>query len=146
MITRLSQLQWAKRALERLGTPQDIAYSGWMHKPPTAETIDRAYAAARHAFDLGLPIESLHASARESKKAERVSMGYCWGDLPAAVNLDLGRFWTRKHTAVWVVFEASGDAVVTAFGANYPEDHAWQKPFTETCWPEIDAWLKDGVR
>jgi hypothetical protein len=145
MITRTTQLAWNLRALHRIGTPEDIAQTGWMHAPPAAETIARASVAATRAFEMGLPIEDITAVCRESPSVKATSGGYVWGDLPAAVCLRLGRFWTKKHRALWITFETdSEEDEARAFEANYTEEDAWQAPFTETLWPRITAWLKGG--
>jgi len=140
----MTQLQWAKRDLERIGTPVDLARTGWQHAPPTAECIERGYAAAVHAFELGLPIESLGASARTSSEAKPTG-GYVWGDLPADVTLMLGQHWTKKHTSLWIWFKADGRAKARAWAANYPKKHAWNAPFTEALWPRIAAWLRQDA-
>jgi hypothetical protein len=142
VITRMSQLRWHKRSLERIGTPRDIEYTGWLHKAPTSETIERAYAAALHAFELGLPIESIHAECRMSQDAKATRGGYLWGDLPAGICVMLGRFWTAKHTSLWITFEADGSAVARAF-RGYEEKGMWREAFTEALWPRIVSWLSE---
>ena len=135
MIKRMTQLVWAKKALERIGTPK----SSYLHMSPTRECIERGYEAALRAFATDLPIERLYPSMRLTSEPAPGTSRY--GDLPAAVCLDLGRYWSAQHTSLSINFESDDRAVAHAYEGYLPKER-WQAPFNVALWSRIELWLR----
>jgi hypothetical protein len=145
MIKRMTQFLWQKRALERLGTPKDIAEGrGWggpWHMPPTPECIEVAYAAALHAFESGLPVEGVVPCVRVSADAKPYpGNSFLWGDMPADVDVMLGKHWAAKKASVRLTFKADGPTIARGY-FGYVQRVQWEAPFTEALWERIRLWL-----